>query len=88
MLTGIIFSFLFGSFITGCIITHQTFYLGHTYGKVIILAGVLLCTAYLLELYYEDLYWYDYCAAVVAGMQNTMFSRYAHWRCFSLRSYL
>lgn len=69
-------SFLIGSFITGCIVSHQTFYFGHTYGKVMLLAGVMLVAVYAAEVVYPDRYWYDYVAAVAAGIQNAMWSRY------------
>jgi hypothetical protein len=76
MYVGIIFSFLLGSFITGCFVTHQTFFFGHTYGKVMSFAAAMLVVMYIFEVNRPDNYWYDYAAALAAGVQNAMWSRY------------
>ena len=44
--------------------------------KSFFFAGLMLTVTYILEVFYPETYFFNYSAAVAAGMQNAMFSRY------------
>jgi uncharacterized membrane protein YoaK (UPF0700 family) len=44
--------------------------------KVLLLIGMVLTVMFIVEESYPDLYWFEYLAALTAGMQNALWSHY------------
>jgi uncharacterized membrane protein YoaK (UPF0700 family) len=74
----LLFSYAFGSFISGIIIPYQSFSIHLGYGRVFILVSMILSLSALIDLMKSsDFIIYDLLIACASGMQNGMVSRYS-----------
>lgn len=72
-----VFCFIFGSTLTGMLITYDSFHLGRSYNRVFMLGSSLLTLALIIELHFPNNLSYDYLVCIACGLQNAMTTRYS-----------
>jgi uncharacterized membrane protein YoaK (UPF0700 family) len=75
---GIIFSFTFGSMLTGLLGgNYDDFKLGHSYGRVLMCCFSFLVLALIDELIFPNSYSFIFLCAIACGMQNAMTTKFS-----------
>lgn len=74
--TGLVLVFMFGAFVSGCIIRDRAFALGRSYGVVLVIEAIVLIIAAIV---YEELKSFvsEYFMAFACGLQNAMTTSYS-----------
>ncbi|ORY48517.1 DUF1275-domain-containing protein [Rhizoclosmatium globosum] len=75
LVTSILFSFMFGAFISGYMVGDHKFVLGRSYGYALLLESVMLFMSYISLK--GELIVGEWCAAFACGLQNAMATSYS-----------
>lgn len=73
----IVVCFIFGSFLSGLMISYTSFHLGRAYGRIFLLASVILVLAVVVECNVAHSTSFMYLLTIVCGLQNGMTTRYS-----------
>ena len=73
----ILLCFIFGSFLSGLMISYTSFHLGRAYGRIFLLASSILVLAVVVECNVARSTSFMYLLTIVCGLQNGMTTRYS-----------